>query len=198
MADLVLIGTAITTPEVSNLQFLQQNLLRDTAAAIWSEDELYDAMGIETYPFSMYLGQISTTTLESGRSFWVPKGIGNGLAPELDILLNGTTLVSSAYSVDYLNGRVTLATGLGTATRSYLTATFYACNLWEVAAKCLAGYLNSTSVTGEKKSIKLGPLSKSVTGPSEMVRSIQERISSFKQFARAWRNESVNLRRVRL
>jgi hypothetical protein len=189
-------STAAASTSV-NLTFLQRNLLDDTATAIWSTTELYDAMETETYFFDGHLSPVSTLVMESGRPFWVPYGTSDGEAPVLAVLRNGTVLGTSEYTVDYLNGRVTMATGIGTS-GTYITATFYACNLWAVAQQALLRRVNSTAITGEKKSIKLGPLAKSVTGPMEMAQSFGERINMFARFAQQWRVKSSNPMRIRL
>lgn len=183
----------------TNLEFLQTNLLDDAGTAVWGTAELYDTMEIETEPFSAVLSRVGAiaTYFESGKTFWLQQGTGLGKAPLCEVLENGTVLGTAAYSLDYLNGRVTLTTP-STSTSDEVTATFYACNLYAAAEKCLLRRMNSTAITGEKKSIRLGPLAKSVTGPSEMVQSFQGRINTFRQFAREWMTHGRNPERVRL
>jgi hypothetical protein len=183
----------------SNLNFLRTNLLDDGSSAIWGTAELYDDMAIETAPYSCLLSRVggTATYFESAKPFWLPIGTGDGQAPDLDILFNGTALGTASYSLDYLCGRVSLTTP-STLASDEVTATFYACNLWAVAQTALLRRMNSTSISGEKKSIRLGPLSKSVTGPSEMVLSFNGRINAFARFAQRYRSASTQTPRVRL
>ena len=96
----------------TNLQFLQTNLLDDAGTAVWSAAELYDTMEVETQPFSAVLGRVGATAtyFESDKTFWLQAGTAQGEAPICEIYRAGTLLGTGAYTLDYLNGRVALAT----------------------------------------------------------------------------------------
>jgi hypothetical protein len=180
----------------TNIDYLRRNLLDDPSGTIWGTSELYDSMATETYAFFGELTRVSDTVFESYKPFWVPYGTGVGNAPVLDICVDDVVLDDTEYEVDYLVGRVILATAAEPTSR--VTATFYACNLWAVAQQALMRRVNSAEISGEKKNIRLGPLAKSVTGPSEMVASYNQRISMFARFARQWREKSSQEGRVRM
>ncbi len=182
----------------TNLEYLQRNLLDDGSATIWGTAELYDAMDVETESYVSILSGISTTHWDSGKTFWVPSGTGLGQAPYEAIVLNGTVLGTAAYTLSRLTGRVELATA-ATPGSDILAATFYACNLWEVAAGALMRRLNSTTViSGTDKTIRLGPLSKSVRDMGGAVTSHVQKVNAFKEWARRWRSVGCNPTRVRL
>ena len=194
-------GIDITTPvggvNASNLTYLQRNLLNDTNGTLWGTSELYDAMDAETFPFWATLVKVSTTVFDSNKAFWVPVGDGSGYAPVCHIALNGTVLSTSSYTLDKFSGRVTLATA-ATNTGDTVTATFYACNLWEVAAKCLTKQMNSGTWSGVDKTIKLGPLSKTTRDISNAMVAQRQRINMFREFAKQWRNQAQWAKRVRM
>lgn len=186
----------------TNLQFLQRNLLDDEAAARWGTAELYDAMAAQTNSYSAVLGRVGATAsyFESGRRFWVPKGTAVGEAPDLQVYFNGTLMGTADYSVDYFNGRISL-TVPSTSLGDKLTATFYACNLWQVAADVMMKQLHSTaaSISGGETEIKLGPLAKREKGAgSSSTANYVEKINAFQRFAQLWRLQNQRERRVRM
>ena len=182
----------------TNIEFLQSNLLDDAAASVWGTAELYDTMEVHTYPFSETFARVGATAtyFESGKTFLLEAGTVQGQAPDLQLFRAGSLMGTDEFTMDCLNGRITLAT-ISTSLGELFTGTYYACNLYGVAEMCLLRRMNSTAMTGEKKSIRLGDLAKSVTGPREMVESFNGRINAFRAYARRWREIATNPPRVR-
>ncbi len=180
------------------IEYLSSSLLDDPQHTIWGTSELQDHIHVAARTFITTLARVNGTLFDSGRQFWLEYGSGVDQAYTLSISVSGSTFgtlagvnvatndVGTVWSVDLINGRVTFNTAYAPDSGANVVATYSAVNLYRIAQMALLRYQQSTAITGEKKTIRLGPLSKSVTGPSEMVLSFKQRIDTFARFAAAW------------
>jgi hypothetical protein len=180
------------------LAYLQTNLLDDAGTAIWSAAELGDHIRANRRLYVTQLAAANSTRFVSNRTFWLAQGVNSYEAPVLSVSVDGSSIgtvsgtigVSAAgtlWEIEPLTGELAFKSAYGTVDEaSDVVATYYAVNLWRVAQQALLRRQQSTSLTGQQSSIRLGPLAKTVSGPSEMVQSFDGRINSFARFAAAW------------
>ncbi|OGS01851.1 MAG: hypothetical protein A2V88_17690 [Elusimicrobia bacterium RBG_16_66_12] len=176
------------------IDFIQE-VLQDTGGTTYGTNSLCLMIRSRRLPITGTLTRVNGTVAESGVPFWLEPGTpGTGtlaaLVPALEIKLNGETATlwngtTGDYEVNYLEGNVLWHDGT-LADTDVVEGTWYGVNAWQISADSLLRSMSSSTVSGQAKSIRLGPLAKSVTGPLEMVRSRTEMIHAFQSFARQW------------